>query len=283
MSIDTIKIYYNDIILDPILTLKNKRIPFGRWTRDGYYEDGVYQLKGSVLETYCQKGITRNFIEYQLATVDNPILLIQKRGKTIRGFALLRPVSEGDRVDLELVILCAAERPTMELRSGPFPRGTDLLLLTKEIGNHYHRIKLYALEEVVSLYHKYGFQLDENPRYAPAIQDFYNFLNPKDAKGRPLPDRLKPSYEQIHEFLVASPITQFGKNYYEKLDKDGIDSAVEAARANGFYMVWNPHATGGSKRKRKSRKNLKKRTKKNLKKRTKKKTLRKRKTRKKRG
>ena len=61
---------------------------------------------------------------------------------------------------------------------------------------------------------------------------------------------------------------------------DFVISLVLGARENGFYMIWNPHATGGSKRKRKSRKNLKKRTKKNLKKRTKKKTLRRRKTKK---
>jgi hypothetical protein len=259
------------------LTLEDKGFP-----RIGSYDKGVQQLKGSALERYCQSKITRDFIEHQLAHVENPILLIQKdHNNTIRGFALLK---SGDNV-LELVILCAAERRASPLRSGSVPPGTKLLKLTKKIGKNYPQVTLYALEEVVSLYHKFGFQLDGNPRYATDIKKFYEFLNPKDAKGRPLPDHLKPSYEQIHEFLVASPITQFGKNYYEKLNKDGIDAAVVAARENGFFMVWNPHATGGSKRKRKSRKNLKKRTKKNLKKRTKKKTLRKRrrKTRKHRG
>ena len=253
---------------------------------DGDYDEGVGQLKGSVLEYYCQRKISRAFIEHKLASVDNPILLIQKDQKdTIRGFALLSPVAHDGLVDLELVLLCAAKRLTMGLRSGFIPGGTKILQLTKEIGRKYNRVFLYALEEVVSLYHNYGFHLNGNPRYAPAIKEFYEFLNPKDDDGRPLPDRQKPSDEAIHEFLKTSPITQFGKNYYTKFHTEGIDSAVRAARENGFFMVWNPHATGGSKRKRKSRKNLKKRTKKNLKKRTKKKTLRRRrrKTRKHRG
>jgi hypothetical protein len=233
---------------------------------DGDYDEGVGQLKGSVLEDYCQRKITRDFIEYQLEYVKNSILLIQKHGNTIRGFALLR---SGD--DLELVILCAAERPTMELRSGSVPGGTELLKLTKKIGKNYPQVTLYALEGVVSLYHKFGFQLDGNPRYDSIITEFYEFL------------RTKPSDEEIDKFLSKSQLTQFGKNYYLNVSNSGIDDAVKGAREDGFYMIWNPHATGGSKRKRKSRKNLKKRTKKNLKKRTKKKTLRKRKTRKHRG
>ena len=242
------------------LTLEDIGFP-----RDGYYDEGVEQLKGSTLERYCQSKITRDFIEDKLAYVENPILLIQRdHNNTIRGFALLR---SGDNA-LELVILCAAERRTSPLRSGSVPRGTDLLLLTKEIGKNYPQVILYALEGVVSLYHKFGFQLDGNPRYHGAIMEFYEFL------------RTEPSDEEIDEFLMASPIRQFGKQYYLNVNNHGIHSAVQEARENGFYMVWNPHATGGSKRKRKSKKNLKKRTKKNLKKRTKKKTLRRRKTKK---
>jgi len=242
------------------LTLEDIGFP-----RDGYYDEGVEQLKGSALERYCQFKITRGFIEYQLALVENSILLIQKdHNNTIRGFALLR---SGDNA-LELVILCAAERRASPLRSGFVPRGTDLLVLTQQIGQNYPQVILYALEGVVSLYHKFGFQLDGNPRHHGNIMEFYEFL------------RTEPSDEEIDEFLMTSPITQFGKQYYSNVNRYGIDAAVKGARENGFYMIWNPTATGGSKRKRKSKKNLKKRTKKNLKKRTKKKTLRRRKTRK---
>ena len=197
------------------------------------YRVGVDQLKGSVLERYCQGKITRGFIEYQLEYVQNPILLIQKdHNNTIRGFALLR---SGDDV-LELVILCAAERRASPLRSGPVPRGTDLLTLTQEIGQHYSQVILYALEGVVSLYHKFGFELGGNPRYNDAIQDFYAFL------------RTGPNNDEIDDFLTTSPLKQFGKQYYSILNKHGVNAAVEAARGDGFYMVWNPHATGGSKK-----------------------------------
>ena len=53
------------------------------FSRDGYYDEGVEQLKGSALERYCQFKITRGFIEHQLAYVENPILLIQKDQRSL--------------------------------------------------------------------------------------------------------------------------------------------------------------------------------------------------------
>ena len=66
------------------LTLEDIGFP-----RDGYYDEGVEQLKGSALEIYCQSKITRDFIEDKLAYVETPILLIQRDHNNTFFFRLL--------------------------------------------------------------------------------------------------------------------------------------------------------------------------------------------------
>lgn len=232
----------------------------------GDYNSGVDILiqQPKNLERMCQNIIPRSYIVSQLkekthfSIVDEYaglMLLIQydidangkKRG--VRGFSLLKlDLLQPDLRKVEVVILCSAEQPSVRVRSASRKGGSNLLKLILKIGAINGGVSLYALENVIPYYSRYGFKMGmDGVQEDESINKLRDFL------------QTKPSETEITDFFIENDkLSRYGKDFYSNLVEDGMYEAVEKARDSGFFMTWSPERKGGNKKTRKNKKHTKK-------------------------
>ncbi len=250
------------------------------------------KTKGT-FEAWCQGGLPYDYVKDVIGDIEetNLIIILRDSDGTMRGIALLN-VSESQ---MELLVLCSAQRPASSDKQDKFyGKGSDLLKLIKFLGrNLKDGIKLYALENVIPLYYKFG----------------WRFIFTCDAKERSyVEDAVKDlaTYFEDHRFDLGDKETDelFGiltgfkgrtKGLAEQIREKGIKGkeAFEQVKDNGFEMllcqenniysslgVEEGKGEGSSKKhhpKRKTKKHRKKKKKKESKKRRKKKKKKKKK------
>ena len=111
----------------------------------------------TTINSWCRNTLTPDYVKDVLEDEDtNLILTLTDSKDNIRGIALL---SVQRRV-MELIVLCNNDVPGVKLKSNrAFGRGSMLLKLIKFLGKDLgDGIKLYALEAVITLYHKFGWK-----------------------------------------------------------------------------------------------------------------------------
>ena len=223
----------------------------------GSLEEGKVFLKkdNKTYNSWCQDLLPPEYVKEELEDA-NLVLILRDGDGAIRGIALLEVGEE----QMELLVLCSASRPASSKVSHKiYGRGTELLRLIQFLGKDFTKgIKLYALEHVIPLYYKFGWQ----------------FLFSCNAVERPyIEDAVKNLAEHFKAFgtddtaELTGLLTGFkGRAKYitEVMREQGVMSgeALEEAREYGFEMLLcrdkNPYNVGegkaeGYKRKKRKR------------------------------
>jgi len=142
---------------------------------------------------------------------------------------------------MKLLVL-GATRPSMAIRNRHYARGGQLLRAVQYLGAMRTYIELYALETVITLYHKFGWRFidpancgqgkpggaAERGHYGEAVKALFKLY--KDAgKG-------EPNEESLTKLLLPFRGFAMGRAGMWRQGKSGAE-ATEAGRDNGYQMI----------------------------------------------
>lgn len=161
----------------------------------------------------------------------------QYQRKIPRGIALCSV----NATRMKLLVL-GATRPSMTIRNRHYARGGQLLRAVQYLGARRTYIELYALETVITLYHKFGWRFidpancgegkpggaAERPKYKRSVDALFA-LYKAAAQGEPNDDRLT-------ELLLPFRGFAMGRAGMWRQGKRGAE-ATEAGRDNGYQMI----------------------------------------------
>jgi len=142
---------------------------------------------------------------------------------------------------MKLLVL-GATRPSMAIRNRHYARGGQLLRAVQYLGARRTYIELYALETVITLYHKFGWRFidpancgegkpggaAERPHYGTAVKALLA-LYKAAAPG-------EPNEEQLTALLLPFRGFAMGRAGMWRQGKRGAE-ATEAGRDNGYKMI----------------------------------------------
>ena len=164
----------------------------------------------------------------------------------VRGIALCHV----DETHSKLLVL-GANRPGPQIRDRVFATGGMLLRLVQYLFSDLAYIDLYALETVITLYHKFGWCfIDEaNCKIQKKTNDVLGCKNERDKYTRRVKDLFKlmkitnqaPKDKDLDTILKTFGPYAKGREKLirtgESKDDDGIFIATEIAREDGYHMV----------------------------------------------
>ena len=149
-----------------------------------YFKSSV---KTNELLNICKNEISDEFLEVILEESQYAVVhYINNNSSELRGFALLTQSSDEKGEYLYIDLICNLPNHSMTLRSqrGPKTSGKDIIntIIDLAISKGIHRIKLAAIENVITYYDKLGFKLDSKPNRQGKINDILNMLKDKDKR-----------------------------------------------------------------------------------------------------
>lgn len=135
----------------------------------------------------CKYEISDEFLEEVLEDSQYAIVhYANKNTLNLRGFALLTELSDEYGPFLYIDLICNIQNLPMVLRSqkGPVTSGKDIInaIVELALSKNIYRIKLSAIENVITYYYKLGFKLDYNPDREGKRLDILNMLKNKDSR-----------------------------------------------------------------------------------------------------
>lgn len=144
-------------------------------------------MKTNELLNVCKHEISDEFLEEVLEDSQYAVVhYINDNSSDLRGFALLTQSSDKNGEYLYIDLICNLQNHPMNLRSqiGPKTSGKDIIntIIDLAISKGIHRIKLAAIENVITYYNKLGFELDFKPNRPKKIHNIISMLKNKDPR-----------------------------------------------------------------------------------------------------
>lgn len=152
-----------------------------------YFKDG---LKDRDISKLCKGQIGEEFIEYEKLNADYMVIhYTNSNTESIRGFAFVNEDEDKDGKFLYISLICNLNNHNMKTRTAAKGRsvgGRDIIesVINLAKNKHIDRVKLSAIDSVITYYKKLGFDFDNKPSRKRKIENILKGLSSTDAEKR---------------------------------------------------------------------------------------------------
>ena len=152
-----------------------------------YFKDW---LKDRDISKLCKGQIGEEFIEYEKLNADYMVIhYTNNNTESIRGFAFVKEDKDKDGKFLYISLICNLNNHNMKTRTAEKGRsvgGRDIIESVIKLAKNKHidRVKLSAIDSVITYYKKLGFDFDNKPSRKRKIENILKGLSSTDAEKR---------------------------------------------------------------------------------------------------